>query len=61
MDIRSGINGQALKQRYNIKATERVLRTNCCLYTPFEHTKKLFLSDYQSYKQFREQSKNSVA
>ena len=49
MDIRNGRAGQAsLKSIQNLKQSERVIRSEDFVYTPFEITSKLFITDYPS-------------
>lgn len=46
-------------QRQNIKVAERVVRCKNCFYAPFEQTDQVFITNYGSYKLFKDSCKTN--
>ena len=46
-------------QRLNTKVNERIVRCKNCFYAPFEQTDQVFITNYGSYKQFKDSCKTA--
>lgn len=47
--------------KFNIRVNERIVRCKNCFYSPFEQTDQVFITNYGSYKEFKDQSKTHIA
>lgn len=45
---------QKNSHRINIRTNERIVRCKNCFYAPFEQTDQVFITNYGSYKQFKD-------
>jgi hypothetical protein len=47
--------------RINVRATDRILRCKNCFYAPFEQTDQVFITNFGSYKHFKDQGKTNIS